>query len=65
MKIKAHILEHFEGSDDPRAIQGGGGAGSRVWKTVTNSRYLIERYVALLNKKYDEGMTIQFVGEGR
>ncbi len=51
MKSTADIYEHFEGSDDPRAIEGGGGAGSRRIETFTASRYLIERWVSIWNAR--------------
>lgn len=54
MKVTARIFEHFEGSDDPRAIQGGGGAGSHYLETRTNSLWLIKAYVKALSHKYDE-----------
>ena len=54
MKVTAHIFEHFEGSDDSRAIQGGGGAGSRVIETRTNSLWLIRAYVRAMQNRYDE-----------
>lgn len=54
-KVTAHIYESFEGSDDPRAIQGGGGAGSRRIETRTNSLWLIKRYVDILNDREGGG----------
>jgi hypothetical protein len=62
MKITAQIYEHFEGSDDPRAIQGGGGAGSRCIETRRNSRWLIKAYVAAMARRYDETFTFRVVG---
>ena len=62
MKVTAHIWEHFEGSDDPRAIEGGGGAGKRRVETFTNSLWLIKAYVAIWN---DRGETLSYTIAGR
>lgn len=48
-KVTARIWEHEEGSDDPRAIEGGGGPRERWVETRTNSLWLIKRYVDILN----------------
>ena len=61
MKVTAYIMESFEGSDDPRAIQGGGGAGSRVIETKTNSLWLIRAYVRALRNKYDEPFSYKVI----
>ena len=65
MKITALIWEHFEGSDDPRAIQGGGGTGSRCIGRHTNSPWLIRAYVAALASKYDDQYSFTTVIAGR
>lgn len=50
-KITAHIMEILEGSDDSRAIQGGGGPAERLIETRTNSKWLIAKYVDILNDR--------------
>ena len=54
MKITAQIFEHFEGSDDLRALQGGGGAGSRLIDIRTNSPWLIKAYIRAMSERYGE-----------
>ena len=61
MKITVHIFEHFEGSDDPRAIEGGGGPGARLIETRTNSKWLIEAYILAMKNRYDEVFTYRRV----
>lgn len=46
-KITARIWEFDAGSDDPRAIQGGGGASETLIKTFRHSEWLICRWVAI------------------
>lgn len=57
-KITADIYEHEEGSDDSRAIQGGGGPSMRRVDRRTNSRWLIKAYVAVLTAR--EGSLFTF-----
>lgn len=57
MKITAQVFEHFEGSDDPRAIEGGGGPGSTLIETRTNSEWLIKAYIRAMKNRYDETFT--------
>ena len=54
-KITAYIWEHEDGSDDSRAVQGGGGDSSRLIETRTNSLWLIELYVKILNFREGAG----------
>ncbi len=61
MKITAEIYEHFEGSDDPRAIQGGGGAGSRRIERKTNSEWLIKAYLRAMANRYGETFSFKRV----
>lgn len=61
MKVKAQILMLIEGSDDPRAIQGGGGDVWRVLDTRIVSPWLIKAYVKALNKLYDEQFDYKIV----
>lgn len=61
MKVTAQIFEHFEGSDDPRAIEGGGGAGSKWIETRTNSLWLIKAYIRAMKNRYDETFTYRVV----
>lgn len=57
-KITADIYEHQDGSDDPRSVQGGGGASARRIERRTNSRWLIHAYVTLLTAR--EGTLFTF-----
>jgi len=61
MKVTAYILEYVEGSDDPRAIEGGGGGKWRVADTRTASPWLIKAYVRALTNKYDETYKSQII----
>ena len=54
MKITVDIYEHFEGSDDSRAIQGGGGAGAKLIERRTNSAWLIAAYIRGMTNRYEE-----------
>jgi hypothetical protein len=53
-KVTAYILQAFEGSDDPRAIEGGGGSGTKAIEVKRNSLWLIKAYVRAINNKYGE-----------
>jgi hypothetical protein len=61
MKVTAYIWEHSEGSDDPRAIEGGGGPGKRCIETRTNSAWLIRAYVRALTNRYNETYSYSLV----
>lgn len=63
MKVTAQIFEHFEGSGDPRAIQGGGGAGMQLIGTRRNSLWLIKAYVAAMKNRYDEIYSYRLIAE--
>jgi len=65
MKSIAYIWEHYEGSDDPRAIQGGGGPGAIYVETRTNSLWLIKAYCEALGSRYGETFTYSIIGESR
>jgi hypothetical protein len=60
-KVTAIIWEHYEGSDDPRAIEGGGGPGARRLEEFTNSLWLIEAYVRVLNHREPETYSFSIV----
>lgn len=62
MKIVAHMFECDEGSDDPRAIEGGGGPSEKLVGVVHNSRYLIEAYVRAYYNRYGDHLVIRYVG---
>ena len=64
MKVIADIYEHFDGSDDPRAIEGGGGAGSRRTDRFTASLWAIKAYVRIWNEQ-GENLSYKIVGEVR
>lgn len=53
-KVTVQIFEREDGSDDPRAIQGGGGASERFVEGRTNSLWLIERYIAIIRDRGDD-----------
>lgn len=53
-KVTAIIWEAYEGSDDPRAIEGGGGSGAKAIAYKTNSLWLIKAYVNALCNKYGD-----------
>lgn len=61
-KVTAQIYEHFDGSDDPRAIEGGGGAGLRHIETRTNSLWLIRAYITAMKNRYDGNFTFRITG---
>ena len=61
MKVVAYIHEYVEGSDDPRAIEGGGGSKWRMIDARTASLWLIKAYVRALTNKYGEQYKIQIV----
>lgn len=50
-KITVDIYMHEDGSDDPRAIQGGGGRSARRIERRTNSLWVIRAYVAVLTAR--------------
>lgn len=56
MKITAQLYETFDGSDDPRAIQGG---GEKLSETRTNSPYLIVAYVKAYENRYGERLLVR------
>ena len=60
-KVTALIFQATDGSDDPRAIQGGGGAGRRVIETRTASLRLIRAYVRALSNRYGETFTFRVI----
>ena len=61
MKTTAYILEYIEGSDDPRAIEGGGGSKWRLIEKRTASLWLLRAYVKALTNRYDEQYKLQIV----
>jgi hypothetical protein len=61
MKTTAHIYEYCEGSDDPRAIEGGGGSKWRLIETRTASLWLLRAYVNALTNRYDEQYKLQII----
>jgi len=61
MKITARFFEEIAGSDDPRAIQGGGGNMWRFVETRTASAWLIEAYAKAYANKYGDVLRVQIV----
>jgi len=61
MKTIAHIYEYLEGSDDPRAIEGGGGSKWRLIEKRTASLWLLRAYVKALTNRYDEPYKLEIV----
>ncbi len=64
MKTTAYILEYTEGSDDPRAIEGGGGSKWRVIDKRTASLWLLRAYVKALTNRYDEQYKLEIISGG-
>jgi hypothetical protein len=64
MKTTAYILEYIEGSDDPRAIEGGGGPKWRVIDKRTASLWLLRAYVKALTNRYDEQYKLEIISGG-
>ena len=60
MKVKAYIFETYDGSDDPRAIQGGGGASETLVLTACNSAWLIRAYIRAYANRYGDTLTVRF-----
>lgn len=59
-KVHACFYEIDEGSDDPRAIQGGGGASERLIGRAHNSRWLIEAYQRAYYNRYGDRLVVRF-----
>lgn len=62
MKITVDLYEFEEGSDDPRAIQGGGGDRWRFWKRVTCSAWLVDSMVRAYENRYGDGLIVRRAG---
>lgn len=60
MKVLAQMYEVEEGSDDPRAIQGGGGASEKLVGVVRNSRWLVEAYVRAYYNRYGDRLIVRY-----
>jgi hypothetical protein len=61
MKVTAYIYEQIEGSDDARAVQGGGGPMWRLIEKRTASLWLLRAYVKALMNRYDEPYKLEIV----
>lgn len=61
MKTTAYILEYIKGSDDPRAIEGGGGSKWRVADRRTASPWLLRAYVKALANRYNEVYKLEII----
>jgi len=61
MKVTAYIYEQIEGSDDARAIQGGGGSVRRLIEKRTTSLWLLRAYVKALTNRYDEPYKLEII----
>lgn len=59
-RITAALYECEEGSDDPRAIQGGGGASERLYKIIRGSRRRIDAYVKAHFNRYGDELLVRF-----
>jgi hypothetical protein len=64
MKTTAYILEYIEGSDDPRAIEGGGGSKWRVIEKRTSSLWVLRAYIDVLTYRYGEQYKLQTISGG-
>lgn len=59
-KLSAHFFGTDEGSDDPRAIEGGGGPSEKLVGVVRNSRHLIEAYVRAYYNRYGDRLVVRY-----
>lgn len=55
----ADLYEAEEGSDDPRAIQGGGGPSERFYKRITGSPARIRAYAQAHYNRYGERLIVR------
>jgi hypothetical protein len=60
MKVKAYFFETDDGSDDPRAIQGGGGPTETLVRTACNSSWLIRAYIRAYANRYGDTLIVRF-----
>lgn len=59
-RITAALYEYEEGSDDPRAIQGGGGASERLYKIIRGTRRRIDAYVKAHYNRYGDELLVRY-----
>jgi len=60
LRATAMLFEVEEGSDDPRAIQGGGGRSEKLYKIIRGSKRRIDFYVAAHKNRYDEELLVRY-----
>jgi hypothetical protein len=60
MKVKAYLFETDDGSDDPRSIQGGGGASETLVRIARNSAWLIRAYIRAYQNRYGDTLIVRF-----
>lgn len=59
-KVFACAYEVNEGSDDPRAIQGGGGPSEKLLYRFHNSKYLIEAFERAYYNRYGDKLVVRY-----
>lgn len=59
-RITAALYECEEGSDDPRAIQGGGGPRERLYKVIRGTRRRVEAYVRAHYNRYGDELLVRY-----
>lgn len=59
-RVTAALYETEEGSDDPRAIQGGGGASERLHKIIRGTRRRIDAYRRAYLNRYGDELVVRF-----
>lgn len=59
-RVTAALYETEEGSDDPRAIQGGGGPSERLYKIIHGSKRRIDAYVKAHLNRYGDELVVRY-----
>jgi hypothetical protein len=59
MKVRVNFFETDVGSDDPRAIQGGGGQVELGRGSAYNSAWLIHAYVRAYENRYGDTLIVR------
>lgn len=62
MKVRAEFYLAEEGSDDPRAIEGGGGPSEKLVGLVRNSRWLVDAYARGYYNRYGDRLIVRVRG---
>jgi len=59
MKVRVKFFEVDTGSDDPRAIHGGGGQVERGRGAAFNSEWLIHAYIRAYENRYGDRLIVR------